>query len=365
VVSNRIPSDSARWLVKQVQSMGFPLDRVLSGTGLDATWADDDQALVTPRQYLAIVSNSLAITGDPALGLHLGSKQNLGELGFLGYAIISSPTLREANEAALQYWELNGSLVTLSYHEENGLVAWDIKPAFPMSSPEVWVYAVEELLTAFHTAASFLSNQGFRYAGIQLSYAEPAHGRLYRELFQCPVTFGADADRFFVDAALSDRPTFTGHPQMALICQQQCQLLQAKLRGSDELVSSIREIIVSSMGQLPHLPEVAAKLAMSPRTLRRRLLERETTYQHILDEVRIELAKEYVGTTPLSVDQIASRIGFTEAATFRRAFKKWTGMNVKEYRLSNRGKRPGPPSGDIPAPPAEKPGRGVPRLRMG
>jgi AraC-like DNA-binding protein len=320
--------------------MGFPLEKILAGTGLAEAWMNDEEALVTHAQYLCIVGNALSITGNPALGLGLGSKQYLGELGFLGYAIISSPTLREANEAALQFWELNGSLVTLSYRDDGCIGTWEIHPAFPMGSEGVWMYAVEELLSAFHTAASFLSNHGFRYTEIRLSYPEPPHGTLYRELFRCPVSFGSQVDLFHVDAAYSDQPTFTGHPQMALICQQQCQLLQAKLRGSDVLVSTIREIIVSSMGQLPHLPDVAARLAMSPRTLRRRLQERETTYRHILDEVRIELAKEYVATTHLSVDQIAGRVGFTEATTFRRAFKKWTGMNVKEYRLSNQVKRP-------------------------
>jgi AraC-like DNA-binding protein len=336
VVIERIPSDSARWLARQVHSMGFPLERILAGTGLTESWMNDEDALVGRGQYLSIVANSLSLTDDPGLGLSLGSRQYLGELGFLGYAIISSPTLRDASEAALRFWELNGSLVTLSFREGDRFHTWDIQPAFPMSSTGVWVYAVEELLSAFYTAASFLSNQGFRYARILLSYPEPPHGSRYREIFGCPVLFGAGVDQFHVDAAYSDRPTFTGHPQMALICQQQCQLLQAKLRGSDKLVSTIREIIVSSLGQLPHLPEVAARMAMSPRTLRRRLQERETTYQHILDEVRIELAKEYVSTTHLSVDQIAGRIGFTEATTFRRAFKKWTGMNVKEYRLMNR-----------------------------
>ena len=65
---------------------------------------------------------------------------------------------------------------------------------------------------------------------------------------------------------------------------------------------------------------------------KRQLHERGTTYQHILDEIRIELAKEYVASTGLSVDQIAGRIGFAEATTFRRAFKKWTGMNIKEFK---------------------------------
>jgi len=335
VAKDKIPSDSAKWLARQVLSMGFSLERVLKGTDLGISWMNDENALVTPDQYLTIVGNALDVTGDPALGLNIGPKQYLGDLGFLGYAIISSPTLREANEAALQFWELNGSLVTLTYSEEQEHGTWKILPAFPMNDGRTWIYAVEELLSTFHKAACFLSSREVRYAEIQLSYPDPGHGRLYRELFGCPVTFGRKADLFRAASILSDQPTFTGHHRMALVCRQQCRELQAKLQGEDELVTAIREIIISSMGRIPHLTVIARTLAVSPRTLRRRLQERNTTYRHILDEVRIELAKEYAGTTGLSVDQIACRIGFTEAATLRRAFKKWTGMNIKEFRKKN------------------------------
>lgn len=336
MTKGRIPSDSARWLVRQVLAMGVPLGRILRGTELPEAWLHDVNALITPDQYLTIVGNAIDETGDPALGLNIGPKQYLGDLGFLGYAIISSPTLREASQTALQFWELNGSLVTLSYREDRDYSTWNIYPAFRMNDRRLWIYAVEELLTTFNTTAGFLTNQAFRYADISLSYPDPGYGYLYRELFACPVFFGRKADRFRVTAKYSDLPTFTGHPQMAHVCQQQCQDLQARLRDDDDLVTSIREIIVASMGQIPHLPDVARTLAMSPRTLRRRLQERSTTYQHILDEVRQELAKEYVGGTNLSVDQIAGRIGFSEAATFRKAFKKWTGMNIREFKRKDR-----------------------------
>jgi len=123
-----------------------------------------------------------------------------------------------------------------------------------------------------------------------------------------------------------------GNTQLARICKQQCREFMAKLKGSDKLISAIRDILIASQGQLPRLPIIAEQLAMSPRTLRRRLQERNTTYQIILDEFRIELAKEYITTTSLSVDQIANRIGFSEATTFRRALKKWTGLNIGEFR---------------------------------
>jgi AraC-like DNA-binding protein len=332
VAQDKIPSYSAKWLIRQLVTGGIPLTRILKGTDLSEAWLKDENALIAPSHYLTIVNNALDETRDPALALHLGQQPNLGELGIWGYAIISSPTLGEANQVAMQFWELNGSLVTISYKKENDCSTWEIHPAFPMDSPRTWIFAVEELLSTFFSGADFIANQEFQITEILLSYPDPGHGDLYREMFNCPVYFSRDADLFRICFPFEDIPTSMGNPQLAAICKQQCQEFLAKLKGSDELIGSIRDAIIASLGQFPRLPEIAGQLAMSPRTLRRRLFERNTTYQHILDEIRVELAKEYIVTTNLSVDQIASRIGFSEATTLRRAFKKWTGLKIKEFR---------------------------------
>jgi AraC-like DNA-binding protein len=332
MAQDKIPSYSAKWLIRQLVTKGIPLTRILKGTDLSEAWLKDESTLISPAHYLTIVNNALDETKDPALALHLGQQPNLGELGIWGYAIISSPTLGEANQVAMQFWELNGSLVTISYKKEDDCSTWEIHPAFPMDSLRTWIFAVEELLSTFFSGADFIANQEFQITEILLSYPDPGHGDLYREMFDCPVYFSRDADLFRICFPFEDIPTSMGNPQLAAICKQQCQELLAKLKGSDELIGSIRDAIIASLGQFPHLPEIAGQLAMSPRTLRRRLFERNTTYQHILDEIRVELAKEYIVTTNLSVDQIASRIGFSEATTLRRAFKKWTGLNIKEFR---------------------------------
>jgi len=332
MAQDKIPSYSAKWLIRQLVTKGIPLTGILRGTDLSEAWLKDENALIAPDDYLAIVNNALDETKDPALALHLGQQPNIGELGIWGYAIISSPTLGEANQVAMQFWELNGSLVTISYKKEDDCSTWEIHPAFSMHSPRTWIFAVEELLSTFFSGADFIANQEFQITEILLSYPDPSYGDLYREMFNCPVYFSRDVDLFRICFPFEDIRTSMGNPQLAAICKQQCQELLAKLKGSDELIGSIRDAIIASLGQFPRLPEIAGQLAISPRTLRRRLFERNTTYQHILDEIRVELAKEYIVTTNLSVDQIASRIGFSEATTLRRAFKKWTGLNIKEFR---------------------------------
>jgi len=328
----KIPSYSAKWLVSRLEAQGIPSEQILAGTNLSRAWLNDGEALISPGQYLTIVGNALDKSGQPSLGLQIGRQHNLAQLGIWGYAIISSPTLDEANQVAIQYWELSGSLVTLSYRKERSCSFWGIKPAFPMNNLRSWIFAVEELLSTFYSGAVFLSKEHFQIESIDLSYPEPAHWRLYTEIFDCPVRFNRRADEFQTTFDFEQSPTSMGNPALAEICREQCRQLMAKLKSYDELIEAIRNLLITSAGNFPRLPAVAAQMAMSPRTLRRRLEERNTTYQKIMDEIRAELGKEYIVSTNLSVEQMAGRLGFSEAAALRRAFKKWTGVNIAQFR---------------------------------
>ena len=119
-------------------------------------------------------------------------------------------------------------------------------------------------------------------------------------------------------------------------CLEQCRELLLKLRRVDETVELVRRIILASPGDFPNAEETAKKLGMSPRTLRRRLAERNTTYRKLLDEVRAELAMGYLTTTSLSVDEIAHVLGYAETTAFRRSFKRWVGKSASAVRKEAR-----------------------------
>ena len=327
-----IPADSAQWLVRLMKGRGIPLENLLAETGLPSAWPEMENARIAPAQYLRLVGNALDAGEDPALGLAVGRSQNLSEFGFWGYAIISSPTLGEAMDMAVRFWELNGSLVRLTYTAGGETDIVGVAPAFPMPDRRLWVFAVEELLSTLHSGACFIANREVPLAEIRLSYPDPGYGGRYRELFGCPVFFNEEKTEFSIPAFFRDVPTATGHPQVAELCRRQCREMMAGYTDTDDLVRDIRQIITNTPGRLLRLEEAARDLAMSPRTLRRRLRGRRTSFQNILDEVRTELSKQYLRTTDLSVEQISDRIGFSEVSTFYQAFKKWTGMSVKEYR---------------------------------
>ena len=90
---------------------------------------------------------------------------------------------------------------------------------------------------------------------------------------------------------------------------------------------------------IDHLPdgepsrrEVASELAMSERTLARRLSDREYTFSGLVDEVRGQLAKEYLRQSRFSVTDVAFLLGFSDQSNFARAFKRWTDESPTEFR---------------------------------
>ncbi|MGB6055137.1 MAG: helix-turn-helix transcriptional regulator [Burkholderiaceae bacterium] len=92
---------------------------------------------------------------------------------------------------------------------------------------------------------------------------------------------------------------------------------------------------MQSPGRFPEIDAVARQLHMTGRTLRRKLQAQGVSYQSILTDVRRQLALGYLRKTRMSVEDIAAALGFSDAANFRHAFKKWTGRTPGEYRSTS------------------------------
>jgi AraC-like DNA-binding protein len=122
------------------------------------------------------------------------------------------------------------------------------------------------------------------------------------------------------------------NPESSALCQQQCQQLVARLSRRSHFVDEVRKRILAQPGHFPNLEQVADDLALSPRTLRRRIEDEGSRFQEILDEVRLGLAKDYLANSTLSIEQVAELLGFSHTGNFSHAFKRWSGVPPLEFR---------------------------------
>ncbi|HRM94452.1 MAG TPA: helix-turn-helix transcriptional regulator, partial [Alicycliphilus sp.] len=111
-----------------------------------------------------------------------------------------------------------------------------------------------------------------------------------------------------------------------------CERLIGQAKTTVGISGQVYQILMASPEQLPRMEDVAAMVHMNERTMRRKLESEGTSFGQIIDDVRASLAAEYLKTTKMTTEDIAALVGFSDAANFRRAFKRWTGKTPSEYR---------------------------------
>jgi AraC-like DNA-binding protein len=152
------------------------------------------------------------------------------------------------------------------------------------------------------------------------------------KLLGAPVLCGRGTNYVSFDSALLDEPLPQADATTLHSCLSSCDELISTLRRCDEIRRRVREMILRANGAVPTLSQIAGRLFLSTRTLRRRLEDAQTSYQEIVGETRRNLAVDYLAHTSLSTGAIAEILGYSDTANFRQAFKRWTGGSPQEYR---------------------------------
>jgi len=151
-------------------------------------------------------------------------------------------------------------------------------------------------------------------------------------LLGAPVRFGAPATRWIFQREAANAPLPMSSPLIEENYQQVCAGLIGDARVSDDFVGSLYAILVRSTRGYPASPEIARRLAVSDRTLHRRLAAQHLTFGAVLDQVREQRARELLKSSRLSIEQVGDMLGYAEVSSFSRAFRRWTGMSPLPYR---------------------------------
>ncbi|MDT8916138.1 AraC family transcriptional regulator ligand-binding domain-containing protein [Amycolatopsis sp. PS_44_ISF1] len=335
---------SIRLMLRFAEDHGVPARELRSAAGLDDPGgpgrADAPDRPVDARHELAVVRAVAARAGDSdELALDLGRRYRVTTFGIFGFACISSPTMRDAMLFALRYLDL--SFTFCIPHVELGEHGISLVLDDTRVPADVARFLVLRDLAAIHTVMRDLLPQ-VRLQRLALRHPAPPSVQSYVDAFGLVPSFGAASHRAELDPALLTLPLPQANEQTVALCVAQCDALVAHRRERSGLSQLVRERLVRLGGVDAGLDEVARQLAVSPRTLRRRLADAGTGYRQLVDEVRRALAEEMLDTGALSVEDVALRLGYAEASSFIHAFKRWTGMTPAAFaRRSSPRARPG------------------------
>ena len=315
--------------VQCLQRMGVSAERVLEGSGICPQELESPTRLISHAQELCVLGNALAASADPALGLALGQRMHVSAYGMLGYTLLASRNLEQALRLAIAHPALLGSYFKLALQPvgaEVRLSAGDYRYA-----PALGLFNTELCLASLLTVVQDLLGEPVRPRRLLLTYQAPAHAARYGERFGCPVEFNAGCNALCFDPRLLERTLPLADPVSHQHGLQQCLQLEAQLSRHD-LRDLIRQQLSGDLAECSTLERIATRLHRSARTLRRHLQQLDTSFQHLLDEVRYDKARQLLLNTDKPIYLIAEELGYSETASFRHAFQRWSGLAPSELR---------------------------------
>ncbi len=315
---------------------GIPAHEVLRGTGITQRRLRDPEELITHRQQFRVYQNAVSLEPRPGFGLRLGARFKPGHHGVLGHALLCARDMRDELRIVVDYAEIRGFLLEFDFREQAGIAVLSAHERFPLG--DVHPLVVEELLGIMTGSASAPTLfEGPRE--IRLDYAAPAHRQQYARLFDCPIHFDTGVVEICFESRALDLPAETSNAEMARICEERCEAILERLGSGGLMVDRVRSHVVAGPRGF-QLEEVARRMALTPRTLRRRLREEGTTFREVIADVRKSLALDYLETSDVPLEQIAGLLGYEDASNFNRAFRRWVGDSPGRHRARARG---GPP----------------------
>jgi AraC-like DNA-binding protein len=168
---------------------------------------------------------------------------------------------------------------------------------------------------------------------VHFAHPEPASITEHLRVFGAPVLFGCPMTAFVIDRELLERQVPAADPRLYGILKRYLDRVLEEMPPEDDLIAAARR----SIGELmrdgdPTLARVAKSLAMSPRTLERRLNERGLRFKALVADTRRRFAINYLRDPGHTLTEIAFLLGYSEVSAFNRAFKRWTGQSPMVYR---------------------------------
>lgn len=302
--------------------------RLLAGSGIAPGDLDNPDTRITRAQELQVCANALALRED--LGLELGRSLHVSSYGLLGYAALSAATFGDAWRLLLRYPALLGTYFRLELRIEDEL-AWVCADGYS-DAAALEVFNVEMCLASLKLIGDELLGQPLPLQRAEFGHARPGYARRYAKSFPCPLVFDAGRSAFAFPAALLERrlplADSVTHGEVA----ERCRRLNAEFSSRQAWLERVRQLLAAQLAEPPGLEQLAQQLHCSPRTLRRHLQELGTSYQGLLDELRFERAKTLLGQQRWPVYRIAEVLGFSETASFRHAFQRWSGVPPSRFR---------------------------------
>ncbi len=290
---------------------------------------DEEGARVTTDQYVALMWRVVETLGDEAM-CQFSRPLRRGSLELIARYALVGRDMEDALQRMCQVHALLQDDVQVQLVRDGALAGIVLRPVTSTPLPN---FLYEFSLRVLWRLTAWLMGGTLRVQRFDFAFERPDYANDYGDTFPASLHFGLPASAFWFDAR-----------KLARVCSRDEQTLQSFVaswpaaaimppRVSEGIDALVQAHLLQSRPQWASLESAAREMHMSAPTLQRKLAAAGTSFQAIKDELRRDIAVSRLGTSRVSFAELASDLGFADAAAFQRAFKGWTGSPPGLYRV--------------------------------
>jgi len=328
--SQTLPSRYAYRLIEVAEESGIRIDEILETHELNRSHLADKKSEISNITYVSLIDAVLKQSKDPDIGLLVGARTTPSDHGVLGYALLASSTLRKGFERYSKFQQILSPLVQVSLSTKGNQGVLEGKEAFPLGSR--YRFAISSWLSENNQYSSMYDDAKFACSLVRLTFPDNGAKPRYEDAMGCEVLFNQKANEIYFPGRFMDEPFSLADSSVAELCTQQCERILGRLDKKTVLVDKVRRAVMARPGQIPTIDNVADEVMMSSRSLRRHLGLAGTSFTAIVNDVRMNLAAEYLLNTHLPPKEIGYLVGYSEVAGFHRAFRRHFDQTPTSYR---------------------------------
>lgn len=320
----------ARAIIETAAIRGYAPAPLLRTAGIHEGMLSSEETRITPEQLARLVQAAWVTEDDEFLGMGAARCRH-GVFTLMAKQAVFCKNLRGVYRHICRFYNLTTTALELEFATDETEASIRMRLADPSRDKDHML--AEFLMLLWHRFPAWLIGKRIPLSRIGFEFDKPGHVEEYRLLFPCPVDFNQPTTQFSFPSKLLSSPVVQTPETLKTHLRRAPLDWFSRQTYYPAHTRKVLDALTGDDGFVDlQIEQIAQSLNMTSRTLRRKLSDENTSFQEIKNLSRRDIAIHLLSRRDLSIAAIAHKLGYSEVASFSRAFKQWTGLEPSRYR---------------------------------